>query len=147
MRLKTASETISFLREIETRSAVFYQSMAGLYVEQEAFFLDISKENGKNISNIQRTYFGVITDALEGCFAFDIDPSEYEIPEVAPKGDYLDDLKAGLALEDGIGKFYVDAAAQAKGLMADVPRVMERIAKRRAERRKGLVELLENAGR
>ena len=65
MRLQTASETISFLRELETRSASFYQSLAGKYAGQEAFFAGIAKENTKNIGNVQRTYFSIITDALE----------------------------------------------------------------------------------
>lgn len=147
MRLNTTSETISFLRELETKSADFYQSMASTYSELETFFLNISKDNRKNISTIERTYFGVITDALEGCFAFDIDRSEYEIPDATATGNYNDDLTASLQFEDKIAKFYTDGAQQAKGLMADVPRVMERIGKARIERRKRLAELLENAGR
>ena len=134
MRLQTASETISFLRELETRSASFYQSLAGKYAGQEAFFAGIAKENTKNIGNVQRTYFSIITDALEGCFAFDIDPDEYALPDPAPTGDYATDLAESLKLEEGIAKFYADAARQAKGLMADVPRVMERIVKQRVER-------------
>lgn len=147
MRLNTTSETISFLRELETKSADFYQSMASTYSELETFFLNISKDNRKNISTIERTYFGVITDALEGCFAFDIDRSEYEIPDATATGNYSNDLTASLEYEDRIAKFYTDGAQQAKGLMADVPRVMERIGKARIERRKRLAELLENAGR
>ena len=147
MRLQTASETISFLRELETRSASFYQSLAGKYAGQEAFFAGIAKENTKNIGNVQRTYFSIITDALEGCFAFDIDPDEYALPDIAPTGNYATDLAESLKLEEGIAKFYADAAKQAKGLMADVPRVMERIVKQRVERLAKLRELLESASR
>jgi hypothetical protein len=142
MRLSTASETISFLRELETKSAAFYDSMAKAHSAEEALFLNLAKENRKNISNIERTYSEVITDALEGCFAFDIDRSEYEIPDSTAKGNYVEDLTASMGMEERITRFYVAAAAQSKCLMADVPRVMERIVKLRAGRQKRLAELL-----
>ena len=143
MRLNTTSEAISFLRELETKSAAFYDSMAKAHNAEEALFLGFAKENRKNITNIERTYFGVITDALEGCFAFDIDRSEYEIPDSTAKGSYVEDLAATLEMEERITRFYVDAAAQSKSLMADVPRVMERVAKSRIDRQKRLVDLSE----
>ena len=143
MRLNTTSEAISFLRELETKSAAFYESMANAHPSDEAFFLGLVKENKKNIVNIERTYFGAITDALEGCFAFDIDRSEYEITDTSPKDNYSEDLSAALEMEGRITRFYLDAAAQSKGLMADVPRVMERIARARGERHKKLKALFD----
>ena len=138
MRLNTTSEAISLLRELETKSAAFYDSMARVYNSEENLFSGLAKENRKNITNIERTYFGTITDALEGCFAFDLDRSEYEIADITAAGRYADDLAAALETEARITKFYVDAATQSKCLMADLPRVMERIARARGERRKKL---------
>jgi hypothetical protein len=145
MRLNTASEAISFLRELETKSAGFYESMAGTYGAEEPFFAGLAKENRKNVTNVERTYFGVITDALEGCFAFDIDRSEYEIEDQKATGNYVEDLAASLLIEERITRFYVDAAAQSKDLLADVPRAMERIGKARVERQKKLHALLDSA--
>jgi len=45
-------------------------------------------------------------------------------------------------MEGRIIRFCVDGAAQSNGLMAGVPRVMERIARAREERRKKLKALL-----
>ncbi|MGD0487059.1 MAG: hypothetical protein ABSB94_07690 [Syntrophorhabdales bacterium] len=143
MRLNTASEAISFLRELETKAATFYESMGKAHSSEEALFSDFAKESKKNIANIERTYFGVITDALEGCFAFDIDRSKYEIHDMAATARYADDLAAALEMEERIRRFYVDAAAQSKGLMADVPRVMERIARARGERQERLRSLMD----
>jgi hypothetical protein len=145
MRLNTTSETISLLRELETKSAAFYDSMARAYNSKEALFSGLAKENRKNITNIERTYFSTITDALEGCFAFDLDRSEYEIADITATGKYVDDLATTLETEARITRFYVDAAAQSKCLMADVPRVMERIARARSERQKKLKVLYEAA--
>jgi hypothetical protein len=138
MRLNTASQAISFLRELETKSGLFYESLAQKHSGEESLFLGFVKENKKNILNIERTYFGVITDALEGCFAFDIDPSLYEIGGDISEGDYAAGVAAALEMETKILRFYVDAAEQSRCLMADVPRVMDRIAKARGERLKKL---------
>jgi hypothetical protein len=145
MRLNTTSEVISLLRELETKSAAFYESAAIRYLSEEAFFLGLVKENKKNITNVERTYFGVITDALEGCFAFDLDRSEYEIPDSSATGTYRDDLETALAMEVRVARFYIDAATQSKCLMADVPRVMERIGKTKGERLKKLQSLFDAA--
>ena len=146
MRLNTASESISFLREIETSSAAFYQSMAELHKAHEQLFLGLEKENKRFITDIQRTYYGVITDALEGCYAFDLDPSQYEISNPTAKGPLAEDLATALDMEGRITRLYADAAAQSKGLMADVPRVMERVVKSRTKRQEKLMEMLKGLG-
>jgi hypothetical protein len=146
MRLNTASETISFLKDLESRSAGFYEALARNHQAEGELFLVFAKENKKNITTIERTYFGVITDAIEGCFAFQIDPEAYVIRTEALPGSYADSLAKALEMEDTIVRFYLDAAGQSKCLMADVPRVMERIAKVRGERRKRLQDMLDKAG-
>ena len=71
MKLHTASEVISFVRKLESDSAKFYDTLSQKYVQGSDVFLSFAKENGKNIVQIERSYYGVITDAIEGCFAFD----------------------------------------------------------------------------
>ena len=142
MRINTASEAISLLRETETSSAAFYRSLAELHEAHEAFFLGLEKENKRFITDIQRTYFGVITDALEGCYAFDLDPSEYGASPPTAKGRLAEDLAAALDMEGRITRLYRDAAAQSKCLMADVPRVMERVVKTRTKRQEKLTEMV-----
>ncbi len=72
MKLHTTSEVISFTKKLENESAKFYEDVCHKYAQDEGIFLSFAKENGKNVLQIERTYYGVITDAIEGCFAFDV---------------------------------------------------------------------------
>ena len=136
MNLHTASETISFARKLENESAKFYQDLALKYAQDKDVFLTFAQENGKNVVQIERTYYGVITDAIEGCFAFNIDPDEYTLKtQLAENTSYSDALDRAVEMEETIIKFYSDAAEQSKSLMADVPRAFRMIAKKRDSRR------------
>jgi len=135
MKLQTASSGISFARGLEEQSAKFYYALAERYTEGEDTLLSFAKENGKNVVQTERAYYGVITDAIEGCFAFDIESDEYAIETtLAENAGYYDALGKAIEIEEKIGKFYTDAAEQSKALMADVPRAFVRIAKKRGER-------------
>ena len=93
------------------------------------------KENGKNVVQIERAYYGVISDAIEGCFAFNINPDEYTFKtELTDKASYSDALDKAVEIEDKIIKFYSDAAEQSKSLMADVPRSFTIVARKRNNR-------------
>ena len=78
MRLNTASEVISFTRKLEEDSAKFYEDLAQADIKGGETLLSLAQENRKNIIQIERAYYGVITDALEGCFAFNINLDEYD---------------------------------------------------------------------
>jgi len=136
MELNTASEAISFSRELEGKSAKFYGNLAQKYADEREEFLSFARENDKNITQVQRAYYGVISDALEGCFSFKgIDTDNYSIETKLPEDvSYADALGMAVALEEIIVKFYMDAAKVSKSLMADVPRAFERIVKKRNER-------------
>jgi len=135
MKLQTTSEAISFLRQLEKQSADFYERLAKDHEAQKDLFLGFVKENGKYVNNIERTYYGVITDALEGCYAFAIETDMYKLDDkLTPGGSYADALYSAVQMESTIRRFYIDAAKQSQCLMADVPRVMERIAKSRQNR-------------
>lgn len=135
MKLQTSSATISFAKKLEEKAANFYQEIARRYAEGKESFSLFATENKKNGLQIERAYYEVITDALEGCFAFEIDSGKYEIETLLEdKASYADALAKAIKIEEKIKMFYEDAAEQSKSLMADVPRVFVRIAKKRGER-------------
>jgi len=144
MNLNTASEAVSFGRELENESARFYQNLAQRYAAGKEIFLSFAKENGKNVVQVQRAYYGVISDAIEGCYSFTgIDTDNYSIKTALPEGTgYSSALSMAIALEEKIVKYYLDAATVSKALMADVPQAFERIAKKRNERILKLKSLL-----
>jgi rubrerythrin len=135
MKLQTASSGISFAKGLEEQSAKFYQELAKKYTEGEDTFLSFAKENRKNVVQTERAYYGVITDAIEGCFAFDMESDEYAIETtLAENAGYSDALGKAIEIEGKIVKFYSDAAEQSKALMADVPRAFVLIARKRGGR-------------
>ena len=137
MKLHTTSEVISFTKKLEEQSATFYKELSQRYVKNEDIFLSFVKENKKNIIQVERAYYGVISDALEGCFAFNVDTDKYPFTtELSEKADYSEALERAIDIEENIVKFYLDAAEQAKSLMADVPRAFKIIAKKRENNRK-----------
>lgn len=147
MNLHTASEVISFARKLENESAKFYQDLSQKYAQDKDVFLSWAKENAKNIVQIERAYYGVITDAIEGCFAFDVNPTRYALEtELAEKASHTDALAKATEMEEKIVRFYSDAAEQAKSLMADVPRNFVIIARKRNERISRLRALIEKRG-
>ena len=143
MILHTASEGITLAKKLENDSARFYEEIAKRYAKDAETFLSFAKDNRKNIAQIERTYYGVITDAIEGSYAFNLDPDKYtfniEIPEGA---NYADILDHAVEIEEKIIKFYLDAAEQSKSLMADVPRAFVMVAKKREARKPRLRSLL-----
>lgn len=135
MKMHTCSQVIGFTRELENTSAKFYEALAQKYAKEEDVFLSFVKENKKYAAEVERAYYGVITDAIEGCFAFDINPDEYAFQaELSEKASYAEALAGAIAMEEEIKKFYSDAAEQSKSLMADVPRAFVMIAKKRDNR-------------
>jgi len=135
MALNTCSEGISFARELEEAAATFYEELAQRFPGDAEVFLGYAATNKKNVSNVQRAYFGVITDALEGCFAFNIEPEDYAIDMALPDDiTRAEALAKAIAMEETIVRYYVDAAEQSKGLMADVPRSFSLVARKRGDR-------------
>jgi hypothetical protein len=135
MKLQTASSVISFARELEEDSAKFYQELAQRYPQNEDSFLAFAKENKKFVVQTERAYYGVISDAIEGCFAFDLDSEKYAMEIVLTEStEQADAVSEALKIEQTITKFYTDAANQSESLMADVPRTFKLIVKKRGER-------------
>jgi hypothetical protein len=132
MMIHTASEGISLARKLENDSAAFYEKLAQQYTAGAETYLAFAKENKKNIVQFERSYYGVITDALEGCYAFNIEADDYIMDLAIPKASsHAEMLKRALQLEEKIIRFYTQAAEQSRSLMADVPRTFSLIAKKR----------------
>ena len=147
MTLNTASAIISLAKKFENDSAEFYEALSQRYAKDADVFLSFAKENRKNVVEIERTYYGVITDAIECCFAFDLSPDDYTFQaESAEKTSYSDDLAKAIEIEEKMMKFYSDAAEQSNSLMADVPRAFRMVAKKRSSRGSKLRSLLDKEG-
>ncbi len=139
MELNTASSVISFARELEEESARFYESLSSQYPGDEETFLDFAKENRKFIKQFENAYYSVISDAIEGCFAFAINPDTYKLNNKPVAGaDISEAIRRALEIEDSLVRFYNDAAEQSKSLLADVPRAFTLIAKKRSGRKQTL---------
>jgi len=147
VNLHTASETISFAKKLENESARFYEELSRRYTGEQEVFLSFAKENGRNVTQIERAYYGVISDAIEGCFSFDVNPNEYTFEaELSEKIAYSDALDKAVEIEERIARFYTEAAEQSKSLMADVPRAFTMITKKRNSRGQTLRSLLAKGG-
>ena len=143
MKLNTAAEVISFAKKLEEDSAKFYEDLSRRYAKDEDVWLSFAKENKKNIVQVERAYYGVISDAIEGCFAFNVNPDDYAFKtELAEGASYAEALEKAMEIEEKVINFYSAAAEQSKSYMADVPRAFMMVAKKRDNRRAKLRSLL-----
>ncbi len=143
MIINTTSAAISFAKQLETDTAKFYDALAEKYADKKDVFLSLAKENSKAIVQIERAYYNVITDAIEGCFAFELDTDKHQIDTtITSNTSFAEDLQKAIDIEEKMIDFYTDSAKQSKTLMADVPRAFELIAKKRSKRIQSLKELL-----
>ena len=143
MVLKTCSEVISFTRKLEENCAGFYEEFAKDQPQHCEVLLSLVRENRKNINHIERTYYSVISDALEGCFAFNINPDKYAIPVRSTEGEnYTQTLEKAIEIEEIAKRYYSDAVEQSRALMADIPRAFSFIARKRDNRISSLRSLL-----
>jgi hypothetical protein len=80
-------------------------------------------------------YQSVITDAIEGCYAFDLDTSNYNLDTALEDNVNLKQaLLKALSIEQKIFSFYDLGAEQSGPLLADVPRNFRMIMKKRSGR-------------
>ena len=137
MKLNTASVVISFAKELEENSIKYYENLIQKYPQDKETFLAFIKENKKNVVLVQRVYYEVITDAIEGCFAFEgLNTDNYSFSIELPKdASYSDVLEKARKIEEKIQKYYSDSSKVSKSLMADIPRVFEGVAKKRDKRK------------
>jgi len=144
MRLHTTSEVISLARKLESESANLYRDLSRRYAKDADVFNSFARENEANIVQIERAYYGVITDAIEGGFAFDMESDDFTFEAVLAKdAGYSDALDKVISTENNIIEFYLNAARQSDALMADIPGAFRRVARKREARRAKLKELLD----
>ncbi len=142
MIIHTTSEGITLAKKLENDSAAFYESLAQKFPKDAETFLTFAKENKKNIQQTERVYFGVITDAIEGSYAFNLETDDYAInTTLKSNAGYSDVLKQTCNIEETIIKYYSEAAEQSRPLMADIPRAFDLIARKRRARLDKLASL------
>jgi len=129
LKLHTASEVISLARQLETDTAAFYELLGRSAPAGADMLLGFAKENRRNIAQVERAYYSVISDAIEVGFAFDIEEDDYSI-RLPENAGLPDSLKTAAGFEDKIERFYSTAATQGQSLLADVPRVFKQIAQK-----------------
>jgi soluble lytic murein transglycosylase-like protein len=143
MIINTMSEGISLAKKLETDSAGYYERMARQYPENAETWLAYAKENKKNFVQIERAYFGVITDAIEGCYALNLETDKYSIDTNLPANLASQAaLKKAIVIETRIISYLTDSAAQSSALMADVPRTFIIVSKKHNNRIASLTTML-----
>jgi len=135
------SEGMTLAHKMETGGAVYYEALAKKNAADAEILQGFAKENKKFEQQIDRAYYGVITDALEGGYALNLEADGYTLKTDLP-AKYADALKQALAIEEKTIDFYNKAAEQSQALMADVPRNFSLIAKKRETRKAKLQELI-----
>lgn len=135
MRLCTASETLSFIRELEEKEAKFFEEMAGRFPQKGKDLLNFANENRKYNKQIQMAYQSVITDAIEGCYAFDLETEDFTFGGRLAEGESLAGaVDQALAMEEKLLECYDKGAEQSGSLLADVPRNFKIVARKRRVR-------------
>jgi len=135
MKLHTASETVSFVKELEEQAARFYEDLAQRYSSKEDVLLSYARENRQYSTQIQRAYYSVITDAIEGGYAFNLETDDHTLDtEVPEQASYADALDKAVEIEEKMISFYTVAAEQSMSLMADVPGNFKIVARKRQKR-------------
>lgn len=141
--INTCSGAISLAGKLEKGAAEFYKILAGRIPGRKDLFLSYAEENEKYVKQIERTYYGVISDALEGCFAFSLNPEDYSFETGLPgNAAPAEAIGRAMEIEEKIIAFYTVAADQSKSVMADIPRVFKWVVKKRSNRMATLRSLL-----
>jgi hypothetical protein len=139
----TAAVIMAYTQELETRSARFYETLAGRFVAHQAIFAEFARDCQKNGTQVLRTYQETISDALEAGFSFEgASLPDYQAEVSLPEGISLSGaVGQALALEEQAIAFYLDVAERSASLLATIPRVFRRVARTRQRRRERLASL------
>ena len=146
MPLSTAAAVITYISQFEKSSADAYRKAIQKFPDMESLFLSFARENEKYETNIKRSYYSVVSDALETGFCFQTLKDDIVVSSLVEKRSPIDALNASLEMEEGIIVFYQTGAHSAKALLPDVSRAMGRVAKSREERKKLILGELEIRG-
>jgi phage anti-repressor protein len=134
MRLNTMAAVMTQISKLELDSAAYYEDLAAKFPALADLFSKWAKENQRQEKVIKQTYYGVITDTLESNYAFEgLETDDFNF-DLTPAGDEAGARTRAMALEEAIAGFYQKTAKLSQGLMADVPRVLKRVANKRLDR-------------
>ena len=148
MELKTASSIISFARKLEEDGINFYEGLVKKFLQNGDIFLSFAGENRKNITQVERAYYGVISDALEGAFSFNLNTDSFVFDTALKETETIRHaLNKAVDMEKSTASFYLKAAEQSKSLLADVPRAFALVARKRSERVSKLLEIDKSIGK
>ncbi len=147
MELNTASSAISFSGKLEDDSAMLYEEMARRYPEAGETFRAFVRDNKRHKTLVNRVYYGVISDAIEGGFSFEgLDTDDFVVEtRFADNIGYSEALNTVIEAEERIVAFYRAASEASRSLMADVPRVFNQVVRKRSGRIDKLKSLLGGA--
>ena len=146
MQLCTTSETLSFIKDHERSLIDMYNRISERFPQYNAngLLAASAKEIKGYIQELDRSYYSVITDALEGCFGFDLTAEKYSIDADTPDGLSGEScLQKAIAVETIMLALYEEAATQSGPLLADVPRSMRIIQRKRTKRLEGIKALIQ----
>jgi hypothetical protein len=144
MILNTVSAVISFANKLEADSATFYEELSCKYNKYEDTFSYFAEENVENLTQIKRAYYELISDAIEGCFTFNISPKKYIfLADLTENTSYADALNKAVEIEEKVIQFYYDTVKQAESLIAGMQTIFMIVAKKRGKRISKLKALLQ----
>jgi len=143
MRSSTASEVVNFAAQLEAACAALYEAMAQTYEKEGSIFRELARQNVKNEKLVRRTYYEVVSDALETGFCFEgLDLSDYTVDSRLENKSYSEAVTIALSREDKAQQFYQIAAEGSKSLLADLPKAFGKLAQQRKDRKAMLSKLL-----
>ena len=134
MELNTASAVMSFSRKLEEEGAATYEKLAKQFEQGAEIFKTLAAENKRTIIQVERAYYGVISDALDGTFAFKMNTSDFAFSPDISSADFATALKQVIANEKNVAAFYSKAGEQSKSLLSDVSRAFLLAARKRQDR-------------
>ena len=134
MGASTASTVVNFSAQLEAACAALYEAMAQTYEKEGSIFRELAEQNVKNVKLVRRTYYEVVSDALETEFCFEgLDLSDYTVDSRLENKSYSEAVTIALSSEDKVQQFYQIAAKGSKSLLADVSRVFEKLVRQRKD--------------
>lgn len=144
MRIHTSSEGVTLAKNLEIESAQFYEETAKQHPEVADAFRAFASENRKNARHIERTYYSVITDAIESGYCLNLESDDFTFDAtIQAFGTHEPAVTQATQIEQCILSFYTTAEAQMGALMADLTRAFGQQAKKRRKRLLTLSELLQ----
>jgi hypothetical protein len=134
MILHTASEVISLIRRLEEETASFYDRLSKQGRDGE-LWQSYVKDNRQNFKTVERAYYNVISDALDGTFAFDIEDAGLLLDlDWSASQPYRQAIEKAINAEKKIADLYSLAPKQSQSLLPDVSRAMKTIGQKRKTR-------------